>query len=492
MKKIILILFLLFVTTIKVDALEYGVWTDEVSSDENSRVVDSETRYRWYKDNTIYSQDYYIEGENDSAYPYISYADYIRTDWSDWVDTRAEDKPNRTIQYKSVNRYRTLRPIRYLFITDLTSFSHITKISEMNVLINNAEIPVSVTCTDCSLNFGKYVTDGYFQGGSFMNDGGTITIDLGDYYNINEIGLEMFVYSDSADTKTFNVYYNEGSIIDDRNYAKRFVYFCVGETQYYEADRFYVIPDAASITNPVYNDWVYIDGFVNATYYRQMVVSTLSRYRDYKYRYYTVERSYLDGYYSNLEDSSYVKDEESTKTYYLYEYINPSSENTNELTEEENNESEIDDSLNDGVDDQANEDEDDSSDEGDSEIPQSQPSVNNQQEENSIEVKTSSYLKEDKTNLNAAKITSEYLDEQSITIANDNVNINADDKNNFLEPNRTKIQKKENNSKSTIYKLLNNFIKYALPKLFIIFTILVFLTSIVLFKLRHHILSHQN
>jgi hypothetical protein len=485
MKKIILILFL-FLTAIKVDALEYGVWTDEVSSDENSKVIASEKRYRWYKDNTVLSPDYYIEGENDPQYPFVLPDDYIYTEWSEWQDTTLETKLNRSVEYVVANRYRTLRPIRYLFITDFTSYININKISEMNVLINEVEIPINVTCTNCTLSFDEEVTDGDFQGDSFIRDSGIITIDLGDYFNINEIGLEMFVYSDTADSKTFNVYYNEGSTIADRNYAKKHVYLGVDKTRSYEADRFYVIPDAASITNPIYNDWIYIDGFVNATYYRQMQVVTLSRYRDTKYQHYRMDRSYLDGYYSYLEDSSYVKDEESAKTYYLYEYVISSSEDTDGQPEVEDNEPVIDDEHDSFV-------IDNSSSEGDSVTSYPQLSVNDQQVENSSELGNSSNQSgKDKTNFSNIKNTSEYLNEQSISITNESDNIDADDKDDFLKLNKTITSKKKSNSENIIYKLLNNFIKYISSKMLIIFTILIFLTIIVLFKFRHHILSHQN
>jgi hypothetical protein len=199
-----------------------------------------------------------------------------------------------------------------------------------------------------------------------------------------------------------------------------------------------------------------------------------------------MDRSYLDGYYSYLEDSSYVKDEESAKTYYLYEYVISSSEDTDGQPEVEDNEPVIDDEHDSFV-------IDNSSSEGDSVTSYPQLSVNDQQVENSSELGNSSNQSgKDKTNFSNIKNTSEYLNEQSISITNESDNIDADDKDDFLKLNKTITSKKKSNSENIIYKLLNNFIKYISSKMLIIFTILIFLTIIVLFKFRHHILSHQN
>jgi hypothetical protein len=467
MKKIGLILFL-FLAIIKVNALEYGVWTDEVSSDENSKVVSSETRYKWYKNSELKSTDYYIEGENDVSYPYIIASDYKKTEWSSWSDVRPDSKLNRTIKSKPATRYRTMRPIRYLFIADLTSSTSITKISKINVLINNVKIPISLTCQNCNPNFDNNISNGIFQDEFFINNGAVITIDLGNYFNINEIGLEMFMYDDIGDTKTFYVYYNEGNTIPDRNYAKKYVNVYVDQKKYYEASRFYVIPDAKSITNPIYNDWIYIDKLINATYYKQVQITNLYSYKDILYRYYKIERTYLDGYYSNAEDSSYIKDEESAKTYYLYEYIDQVNDNTNQSEESDNNGQIVNDS---------------SGTEEDLVIENQSSDTSNQSEE--------------EPELDDSTNTSAYLNEQNTSLDKNTNNIVLDNENVALELDKNIIPKKENNDKVTIkkeniiYKLFNNFVNNISSKMYIICTILIFLTIIVIFKLRHHILSHQ-
>jgi hypothetical protein len=66
MKKIFLMI-ILFLGCFKVSALENNIWTDQISSNDSSLMLNSEERYRWYKEEKVYSDEYYIEGQNDSS-----------------------------------------------------------------------------------------------------------------------------------------------------------------------------------------------------------------------------------------------------------------------------------------------------------------------------------------------------------------------------------------------------------------------------------------
>jgi predicted RND superfamily exporter protein len=203
----------------------------------------------------------------------------------------------------------------------------------------------------------------------------------------------------------------------------------------------------------------------------------LYSYKDILYRYYKIERSYLDGYYLNVEDSSYIKDEESAKTYYLYEYVDPVNDNTNQSEESNNNEQVVNDSSD--------------SEEENSVIENQSSDTSNQLIESPL-----SQLEEE-PKLDDAKNDSAYLKEQNIPIDNNTNNIVLDNENIALELDKTVIPKKEINDKvtikkeNTVYQLFINFVNNISSKMYIICTILIFLTIIVIFKLRHHILSHQ-
>ncbi|HHT38398.1 MAG TPA: hypothetical protein GXZ95_03160 [Mollicutes bacterium] len=319
MKKIIFMLIIYFMF-IGVNALEYGVWTDEITYDEDVRLVSSEVRYRWYKNIDVISSDYYIEGENSSLYPDISYDHFYTTEWSEWLDERPVYKQNRVVQEKPAKRYRTLRPIRYLFLDGFENFNSNTKITKISVLIDAEKIPINLTCNNCPASFNELVMDDFDNTGVDINNETVIMIDLGNYYGIEKIELEVFLQDVVCETKKFSVHYNEGLLIDDRNYAIKDVEYTTKVKSPIYIEKISIKPDASSITNPVYGDWIYVEDPVNTTYYRRMQFLTVYRYKDTLYKYTGVVKDYLEGYYAVAPDLSYIRDDDSAKTFYIYEY----------------------------------------------------------------------------------------------------------------------------------------------------------------------------
>jgi hypothetical protein len=320
MKKILCLIGLcLFVTN--VSAFEEGKWTDEVINDPNVVAEKSEVRYRWYKNVINYGPEYYIEGENDLEFPNIDNDKFIQTDFNEWSDVKPLEKLNRVIEVKGAGRYRTLRPIRYLFLENMTGGFLTFNIAELNVLIDDQEVPVSMTCTNCSDQFNYYVNDDQYDNTAYINNGGSLMIDLGAYYGIEQIKLELYMYDRVPNTKRFDIYYNEGDTLLDRNYAHKEISIYVVSDNSRQPEKHLIMPDATFIENPVYTDWIYIDGNVNTTYYRQMQFLCLYRYKDIKYQYYRSDRFYMDGYYAYVNDPEYIKDESSAKTFYLYKNI---------------------------------------------------------------------------------------------------------------------------------------------------------------------------
>lgn len=332
MKKILICLsFMLMI--IKVDAFEIGEWTDEVIEDPNIIVQASEVRYQWYENVAEFAPDYYIEGENDPQYPYIFRYNYSETEWSSWDEEVPLNKANREIEIWNTGRYRTLRPIRYLFFNNVKGGFLTFRIAELNILINNIPIDVEMICTNCSQNFNVDVTDGLLTDAAYINDGGSLMIDLRDYYGIDEIAIELFMYDETPNIKTFDLYYNEGDSIADRNYARKEIISYVISSNPSLPERYFIMANSSFIVNPVYDDWIYIDGIVNATYYRQMQFLNMYRYKDIKYSYYKPVRSYVDGYYVQYDDPGYMKDEDSAKTFYLYQYNSIEEDSDNNLVE---------------------------------------------------------------------------------------------------------------------------------------------------------------
>lgn len=327
-KNFFITIIILFTNILMVNALEYYDinemdWYDEKIESDYLEIIEKERRYKWYKENIIYSDTYYIEGLNPSQFPYKIEEDYIETAFSEWDHVFIPTPyPGRIIEERLVKKYRELRPIRYIFFEDLSGPYLSFKISELNILIDGQEIDYNIQCFECSSNFEYYLKNNIIQeNDAYVNNGGRFRIDLGNYYAINKIKIELFMYDTMIGPKKAKIYMNEGSTVDSNNYAyKEFVSYVVSQS-YLEPEKYIITADHSWIVNPVWQDWVYVDNILVGTYYRQMVIANERRYKDIMYRYYGIEREYLDGYYVTLDNEQYIKDENQYKDYYRYRII---------------------------------------------------------------------------------------------------------------------------------------------------------------------------
>ncbi len=336
-----LLLNLVFVSTAKAEERESLIYSYEELNDNNLLLINSERRFRCYMENKVYSNDYFLKGTNIEAFPYLEEGDSIVTDFSSWDhEVVLWEHEDRVIEERVVNKYRELRPVRYIFLEDFKGAFTTFRFSELRVLVDNVAINYQIDCFGCSVNFRHYITNGIInENNAFINNGGRLSIDLGDYYGINQIKIELYFYDPVPNSNKFKIYMNEGNKHDIDNYAyHEFVSFVVSQNNL-QPEKHLIIPDATWITNPVYMDWVYISGFLNPTYYREMIVAVERRYKDTKYKYFNLNRDYILGYHLNCE--GYLKDENQYKDYYLYQVIK--EEEGEEKTYDNLNENDIED-----------------------------------------------------------------------------------------------------------------------------------------------------
>lgn len=337
MKKIFFMI-ILFLGCFKVSALENNTWTDQISSDSSASLLDSEERYRWYKEEKVYSEEYYVEGGNDALYPFIDYSDSIESDWSDWSSEKPINLSGRTIDTSSVIRYHTIKPVRYLFLENFYDEDDGKfNIAELDIYIDDVEIYPEIVCSDCSKNFNNYINDGILDDKTYINNGGKIMIDLGDYYNIYQIGLLFYLYSYKPSRMNFEMNFNAGNTLNDRNYAKRFINYPVSYESYSYPEMFYLCADKYFSFSAEYGDWIYVDEYFSRKYYEEIEVIDAYRYKDIKYRYYNIQKSYLDGYYKDSPGDQYIRDDNSAKTFYLYD-INDENKDTSDESDDDLNE----------------------------------------------------------------------------------------------------------------------------------------------------------
>lgn len=318
-------LFCFFSFMLSCYAIPINSWTDELTTNPNITTLGTESRYRWYKENITYSDKYYMEGENDSYFPLLDKNNYTKSDWSNWSDVEPENKSNRIIESDAFSYVRTIRPVKYLFLNNFYNPSGKFKISKINVLIDDNIIQPEMVCTSCSSNFVTDIKNGN-NANTFIYNAGSLRLDLGDYYSIDRIKIELFLYADIPGRESLDVYYNEDSRIDYRNYGYRKLEYYISSNDPFNANQFSVIADKSYIIHPSYTEWYYMAGLVEPTFYREVTPTILYRYRDVFYRYYRVDREYLTDYFNSVDDYLYIKDDSTLRTFYMYAYRKLNSE----------------------------------------------------------------------------------------------------------------------------------------------------------------------
>ncbi len=359
MKKNILLFILFFIGINSInasDSIVIGEWQTEKIIGDNIELVSTERRYKWYKERKVYGNDYYTELDDLSLYSFKDETDYIKTEFSNW-DHEYIPKyvEGRTIEERQIRKYHELRPIRYIFFEDIIGGFTTFNISELNILINQKEIEYDIECEKCSPNFAYFINNGINnENNVYIENGGNFKIDLRNYYGIGDIRIELYMYDSVPNTKKCKIYMNEGSTLDDRNYVyKEFVTYVVSDN-YLMPERHLIILDGTWIVNRVYMDWIYLDNdmALNTTFYREMVVGVERRYKDIKYRYYNIEKDYLDGYYVSVEDNEYKKDETQYLDFYKYKIVNNQKKEfklVNNITKEVNETVENNDLINENI-----------------------------------------------------------------------------------------------------------------------------------------------
>lgn len=323
-----ILLISLLVNVWVVDALEINDinennWYSELIEGDNLEVINTERRFKWYKEIMVYSDEYYIEGLNPEAFPNKMDEDYFETEFSKWDHEFNPPKYiGRTIESRIVNKYRDLRPVRYLFFESFLSPNSFFVIDELEVLIDDQAINYIVTVENGNEGFNYFISNGIFgENKAYLNNDGKFMIDLGDYYGINQIKIALYIGSDNNVSSCFELYLNESSSLHLDNYG----YYLFDSDMLVANDlgtnKYLLEPEQNWIINPVYQEWYYSDALLTNTYYRQRIVASEKRYKDILYRYSGIGRDYLDGYHLMFDDEQYQMDEELYQDFYQYRLL---------------------------------------------------------------------------------------------------------------------------------------------------------------------------
>jgi hypothetical protein len=325
MKKIFkFIIFSLFLPTLisaKTIYSEYGSYSkfsDKKIVSNHLKEVETEERYLWYKDKIEYG-DYKLLGVIDSEYPLIDYNDKVYGEFDKFEEKVKVPSLAKDVEERSIYKYRVRRKTRYIYIKDVYGSNGALRINEIKIKTKTG-IPIKYTVSGdlLSEDFNNYINNNKTnENMSHIENGGYLKIDLGVYYNPDDISLEIYLYDTGTETKKFQLAFNH---YDDINNLE----------MYYNFESNFTNSDISGVWlwyfdfNNLSDNIMYWYGY--QTTYEEIIPSRFIdvvlikeyRARDIKYKRYRITKEYSDIYStSSLEDYENI-DLDSKKLFYRF------------------------------------------------------------------------------------------------------------------------------------------------------------------------------
>jgi len=319
MKKFILLILMCVPFSIYAEDIKYS---NKYITDENYNITE-EKLYKYYEEEKIYSNDYYLEGENIKEYPYKS-SEYIIKEYESLENP--EEKLNRTITSKNVDGYYSLKKINRILIRNVWT-NHII-LSEIEIYHKGEEIDYDYTCYDCKENSVINMNDKiYNSSDGSISFKSTIEINLDKEYDPAQLEVKVFFYSLEHTKFNFEVYYF------DKDITKKFTY--LSDSSNYDYIKFTKDVDTSTFNyltkigeytfklekeNIIREKWdnnlIITDEKLDENFYKKEENKTIYKVTDKYFKCYKVDKNYLKGYY--LEMKEYIKDEKDYITRYKY------------------------------------------------------------------------------------------------------------------------------------------------------------------------------
>ncbi len=317
MKKLLWLLFVAL-TMIKVEAsevfysdyTEFSPYQEEVIKKDDCTNIISEERYRWYKNEQILKG--YIPYNETDTFTNNCYL----TQPSDWSTEKIENVAY-VYETRTKYEYTKAKKARYIHLYDLQGSYGAFRITELAIMVNGEEIDYSFTCEGCWENFEQYINNGiYDENKSYIDNGGSLVIDLGQEYPLNQIDIVFYIFDLGPNEKLYTLIFadSQNNTLAAKSYNLEF------------ADQYWV--NALKIETNIYDlevdttDWTYSE----ISYQNIIDDSIIDTIVNEEYRYqvkwcrpYEIVKVYYPEYSKDTVDEYPIRDEDSKKTFYSYQ-----------------------------------------------------------------------------------------------------------------------------------------------------------------------------
>lgn len=224
-----------------------------------------------------------------------------------WQNERKEITTGITEEERDMYRHKVSMWARYIYLTDLQGSYGALRITELNVKARGNDINYTYECDGCLEGFDEYINNGIWdENQSYIKNGGSLIIDLGKIYPVNQIEITLYLFDLGSDTKTFTISFTEQKKF---NFAEKTFDLNFSDIHWSNAKK--ITYDYNDFEE---NDWYYY----NITHQKTIddsVLETEKYGKQYRYVekwcYYDVKK-YIDGYYETkptlnaIQDSEYI------------------------------------------------------------------------------------------------------------------------------------------------------------------------------------------
>ncbi len=323
MKKFII--FMLLCIPLNIYSLNYK-YLDEYVEDDNY-LIKEEKLYKFYEEEMEYTLDYYLDSNNPKEYPYKS--NISKEVISSYLDLKPKELPNRVISTYNLSGYYSLKPVNRIEIRNFNTeiVNGDINLTEITILYKGEKIDYLAHCYRCSgyieVNLNN---DVFISSGGSVNYFSTLELELTKEYNPQDLEIILYFYNQSSNT-TFSVY------LFDKDVTTKFSYNSI-------SDYFDYIKYNVDLNNALNSDMKYLKEYrlklnkdnikkykwdtnliesneeLNEDFYKKVSDKVVYKYKDILYKYYKINKKYLNGYF--LEAPFYKRDESDYITRYLY------------------------------------------------------------------------------------------------------------------------------------------------------------------------------
>ena len=268
------------------------VWDSELIIDESKYVEESEVRYKFYKEEFLYSVYEEVDLNYLSSY---DFNDFIYTDYSSWDDEYPLYKYGRVVEETKGTLSFDTDKFNYIVFNDF-KFRGILKLT--GVFVQDSEgsnIDFEIIFNNESDEFKNLIPNTMYETGVNLNKDLIIKLKFNDYLSTKDVSINFYFKSLDMLSKSFNF-----SFVNDEKYSTKNKTFSTSlyNNNYDEESKKIVINDT--------NDYNVVTNFIVKLY----------RYKDVLFKRNVYEKVYLDDYYKEID--GFVKDITTAKVFYKY------------------------------------------------------------------------------------------------------------------------------------------------------------------------------